>query len=113
MPKLIFLTTALGVILGAFGAHGLKDSVSPEFLEIWKTGVFYHLIHGIGSYIALKENQKNLSKLFLIGIFFFSGSLYALVLTGIKIFGAITPIGGVIFILCWILLAFRVKETHE
>lgn len=113
MRKTTYFIMALGIALGAFGAHGLKNIVSTEFLEIWKTAVFYQLIHGLGALFALNEKESKIAKIFLIGAVFFSGSLYALVLSGIRTFGAITPIGGVAFIIGWILLGVRVKESHE
>ncbi len=110
---------ALAVLLGAFGAHALKDSLAPEMLAVYKTGVeyqFYHalgllLIGSIGFHIDSKWLRR--SGLFLVlGILLFSGSLYILALTGIKVIGAITPIGGVSFVAGWIFLAMVVwKRT--
>ena len=104
---------ALGVGAGAFGAHGLKDRLG-EYVSTYETGAFYHLIHALGM-LAVSVLEKvgtlgSLNKinwLLLIGIILFSGSLYALSVTKIKIFGVITPLGGSAFILAWVLLAIR------
>jgi uncharacterized membrane protein YgdD (TMEM256/DUF423 family) len=106
---------ALAVLLGAFGAHALKNSLAPEMLVVYKTGIeyqFYHslgllLIGSVGFHIDSKWLRR--SGLFLVlGILLFSGSLYVLVLTGIKVIGAITPIGGVSFVAGWVCLAIAV-----
>ncbi len=108
----------LGVILGAFGAHGLRARLSPEMLVVFETGVRYHLIHALGllavagaasrwpgSYVSIA------GYLFVAGIFIFSGSLYVLAITGIRWLGAITPIGGVCLIVGWGLLAVGVLRA--
>ncbi|SEN45805.1 Uncharacterized membrane protein YgdD, TMEM256/DUF423 family [Mesobacillus persicus] len=102
----------LAVALGAFGAHGLEGKVEPKYLEIWKTGVTYQMFHAIGILIIgiLLGNLPATSLLtwsgwlMLIGIVIFSGSLYILTLTKIGILGAITPLGGVSFLVAWVLL---------
>src|SRR3989338_5662754 len=87
----------LGVALGAFGAHALKTRLSPEALQTWNTGVLYHLIHALalfalGLYSKTSGGDMKIpGYLFLAGMTLFSGSLYALALTGIKPLGAITP----------------------
>ena len=100
------LVGAVGVALGAFGAHGLKDHISPELLEIYRTGVLYHLLHAVALLavaIAGPRLQRGalVRALFLGGIAIFSGSLYALALTGVRWLGAITPLGGVALIAGW------------
>lgn len=103
----------LAVASGAFGAHGLKSRLTEEMLTIFETGVHYHFLHALGliltGIIALKISDSNLvnwSGIFLlVGIIIFSGSLYVLSLTGIRMIGAITPIGGISFLAGWILLA--------
>ncbi|MEZ4753051.1 MAG: DUF423 domain-containing protein [Bdellovibrionota bacterium] len=104
---------AFGVGAGAFGAHGLKDRLG-EYLSTYETGVLYHLIHALGMLlVSVLEKTgtfgslNRINWLLFIGIILFSGSLYALAITKIRIFGAITPIGGVAFILAWILLAVK------
>lgn len=94
----------LAVTIGAFGAHGLKKHLSPYGLEIYQTGVLYHLVHA-SVMIALAHDQlpggKRASAFFLFGILLFSGSLYILAITEIKKLGMITPIGGIFFLLGW------------
>ena len=107
------LNALLGVGLGAFGAHGLKTRVTPEMLNVWETAVQYHLIHALGLFLIgiFCQLMPDVSLVriagwsILIGIVLFSGSLYALVLTGTKPLGIITPIGGVAFMVGWLLLA--------
>ena len=108
------ILAALAVILGAFGAHGLKARLSPEDLAIFETGVRYHIIHalsiiiiGILGYHISSEILKTPIIFFTIGIFLFSGSLYILVLSGARWLGAITPLGGIGFIAGWLLLAYN------
>lgn len=112
--KLLILSALfgmLGVILGAFGAHGLKDHISEHMLENWHTAVFYHMIHALallGTALASARLRKNTVVLagwfFVAGIIIFSGSLYIMAVTGMKWLGAITPIGGVSLIVGWLLL---------
>jgi uncharacterized membrane protein YgdD (TMEM256/DUF423 family) len=112
------LSGALAVIIGAFGAHGLKDKICEEMLTVYKTGVEYHFYHtlvllGIGL-LALHCESKFLVASgwsMVAGILLFSGSLYALSTSGTKILGAITPIGGLFFIAGWILLAAAVLKS--
>ena len=103
----------IAVAAGAFGAHALKQSLSPEMLAIWQTAVHYQMVHALGLIaIALlmpRFDQVMLKRAgiaMLIGILIFSGSLYALALSGIRILGAITPIGGLAFLLAWVMLAW-------
>jgi uncharacterized membrane protein YgdD (TMEM256/DUF423 family) len=106
----------LGVALGAFGAHALKAKVTPEMLAVWHTGVLYHLVHAL-ALLALalfaKASGADIrwgARFFLAGIALFSGSLYALALSGIKPLGAITPLGGVAFLLGWGWVALRLSS---
>lgn len=103
---------ALGVLLGAFGAHALKTSLSPEMLAVYKTGVEYQYYHALGLLLIgvigfqIRSNYLRWSGLLMVfGIILFSGSLYVLSLTGIKAIGAITPVGGLSFVAGWIFLA--------
>ncbi|MEE4314691.1 MAG: DUF423 domain-containing protein [Desulfofustis sp.] len=106
------LSALLGVGLGAFGAHGLKARVTPEMLAVWQTGVLYHLVHALGLLLIgvlchlMPEaaTARNAGWAILLGSVLFSGSLYLLVLTGIKPLGMITPFGGIAFLLGWLLL---------
>lgn len=102
----------ISVAAGAFGAHALKQSLSPEMLAIWQTAVHYQMVHALGLIaIALlmpRFDQVMLKRAgiaMLIGILIFSGSLYGLALSGIRILGAITPIGGLAFLIAWAMLA--------
>lgn len=100
----------LAVALGAFGAHGLEKLIDdPERLATWDTAVFYHLTHAVMLYvIAVGGILRPAAWLaMLIGLVIFSGSLYVLVLTGIKWLGAITPLGGASLLLGWGLLIAR------
>jgi uncharacterized membrane protein YgdD (TMEM256/DUF423 family) len=106
------LLMAAAVLLGAFGAHALKDQLTPQMLAIYHTGVDYQFYHSIGLLIigltGLHFPSKWLDRagvLLIAGIVLFSGSLYVLALTGIKAIGAITPIGGLSFVAGWICLA--------
>jgi uncharacterized membrane protein YgdD (TMEM256/DUF423 family) len=107
------LNALIGVALGAFGAHGLKTKVAPEMLAVWNTAVQYHLIHALGLLMIgilchLMPDApliKTAGWSILLGIILFSGSLYALVLTGTKPLGIITPIGGVAFLIGWLMIA--------
>ena len=108
----------LGVILGAFGAHGLRERLTPEMLVVFETGVRYHLIDGLGllaiAWAASRwpDTYVNIAGyLFVAGILIFSGSLYVLAITGIRWLGAITPIGGVCLIIGWGLLAVGVLRA--
>ncbi|MEO4053073.1 DUF423 domain-containing protein [Solibacillus sp. CAU 1738] len=102
----------LAVILGAFGAHALKDKFAePKYVKNWETAVQYHMYHALGLLIIGILSMESLlgassllqwaSYLMFGGIVFFSGSLYVLSVTGIKKLGAITPIGGLLFIVAW------------
>jgi len=95
------------VAIGAFGAHGLRETLSFEMLEVYKTGVLYQFIHTIVLLIlALTNiiNAKVSSIFFLLGIILFSFSLYLYSTTGIQFFAMITPVGGVCFLIGWLWL---------
>jgi uncharacterized membrane protein YgdD (TMEM256/DUF423 family) len=104
---------ALGVALGAFGAHGLKSRVPAELLVVFETGVRYHLVHALALLaVGLAAGRAThpgwltaAGWLFVAGIAVFSGSLYAMTFSGARWLGAITPLGGLSFILGWIALA--------
>ncbi len=100
---------ALGVGLGAFGAHGLKKIIlDTQLLQNWETGARYHLFHALAiCLVAVHPKTPAIPGwLFVAGILLFSGSLYVMTLTGYRWLGAITPLGGVCFILGWLFLAF-------
>jgi uncharacterized membrane protein YgdD (TMEM256/DUF423 family) len=108
---------ALGVLLGAFGAHALKKILTPEMLAIYKTGVEYQFYHSLGLLVVgsigfhIESKWLSWSGILLIaGIVIFSGSLYALSISGIKILGAITPVGGLSFVAGWICLGIGIAK---
>lgn len=108
------LNLALAVMLGAFGAHGLKSFATPEQLTWWATATQYFFYHAIGLLILAVLNKttptfpiKNPFILIQIGILFFCGSLYIMALGLPRILGAITPIGGAFMIVGWVLLAWQ------
>lgn len=101
---------ALAVALGAFGAHSLKGLLlQNETTAIWEKAVFYHFIHAVMLFVV--ATRQPLPRVpwfgFLIGILIFSGSLYLLAVTNVKWLGAITPIGGISFIVGWVCLAIH------
>ena len=112
------ISGALGVILGAFGAHGLHDKLSEKMMKTWQTAVEYQFYHTFALLVIGLLAHKFPSGLlsasgwsFTVGILLFSGSLYALSLSGISKLGAITPIGGLFFIAGWILLSAAVLKA--
>jgi uncharacterized membrane protein YgdD (TMEM256/DUF423 family) len=97
----------LAVGLGAFGAHALKSRLEPDMLAIFETGVRYQVYHALA--LLLLASLRGPSKAgwcFTAGIALFSGSLYILALTGVRKWGAVTPIGGVLFLIGWLILMF-------
>lgn len=106
------------IILGAFGSHIIKNIVTSEMLTVWNTGITYQMFQTIalilaGLFLYKIPNSRALKWsgwLSLIGIVFFSGSLYLLSVTGLKILGPITPLGGVLFIIAWILLVIPLSK---
>lgn len=125
--RIALVLLALAVVLGAFGAHALKARLSETSLEVWKTGVLYHFIHALGVLLLallykvewLKPKSFQVSSwLMIIGILFFSGSIYGLSTTEIHLFnvkwlGPITPFGGLFFISGWLVAAFGLKTTMQ
>ncbi|MFM1772869.1 MAG: hypothetical protein RLZZ71_2011 [Bacteroidota bacterium] len=112
---------ALAVLLGAFGAHGLKSMVSEHSVEIFNKAVYYQVIHSLGIILgaSLLKNSKAqivLRNLFLAGIIGFSGSLYFLTFSDLlspsfkQVVGPITPIGGVFFVAAWMYLAYTARK---
>ena len=110
--ELLRLAAFLGfsaVALGAFGAHGLRDRVTPALMEAYRTGVLYHLVHALAALgVALAAQRlrraRIIAGLFAAGVALFSGSLYLMALTGITALGAVTPVGGLCFLVGWALL---------
>ncbi len=110
---------ALSVILGAFGAHGLKNRLDAYSMSVYEKAVFYQFVHSLGILIVSvlpktgtfsPGSAGTVCALLLAGIVIFSGSLYLLAVTGNRMLGAITPIGGVCFIVGWVLLAWYLRR---
>jgi|SRR5689334_9710978 len=102
----------IGVGFGAFGAHGLRERLSPDMLAVFETGVRYHMYHALALLLTAALAPRLPGKavviagwLFVAGIVLFSGSLYLLAVTGARILGAITPFGGIAFLAAWAALA--------
>ncbi len=102
----------LGVAVGAFGAHALKQRLTPDMLAIFEVGVRYQMYHvlamGLAAWVSTLTGGMWgawAGWLFCVGIIVFSGSLYILALSGIRAWGAVTPIGGLLFLLGWLSLA--------
>lgn len=120
----VFLAAVLGalaVILGAFGAHGLESRLDARALEVYHTAVTYHVYHALallalglsGAPLAQSVYGRAAAWCWLLGIAVFSGSLYALALSGVTVLGAITPIGGVLFIVGWSALALGAWRSRN
>ena len=116
----------LAVALGAFGAHGLKDRLAPladgaQRLEWWNTGAHYQLTHalalGLVAYLATRSTSSAVtvaSYAFVVGAVLFSGSLYVMTITGIRVLGAVTPFGGLAFLVGWasiVIAAWGLREA--
>jgi len=106
---------ALAVIIGAFGAHALQGRLDAYSKGVYETGVMYHFFHALGILVvsflprigALSEPRAGwVCALLLAGVVLFSGSLYALAISGVRLLGAVTPFGGLAFIAAWVLLAY-------
>ena len=115
MFRVLLLLAALfgftGVGLGAFAAHGLKGQLSAEYLAVFQTGVHYQMLHALALLGLAALRQRLGGRLltaagvcFCVGILLFSGSLYALTLSGISALGMITPVGGLMFLAGWLCL---------
>jgi uncharacterized membrane protein YgdD (TMEM256/DUF423 family) len=109
------IALALAVMLGAFGAHALRGRLDAYAMGVYEKAVFYHFVHALGLLVVsilprvgvLGQTAASwVCALLLAGIVLFSGSLYVLAMTGVKSFGAITPLGGLSFIAAWALLAY-------
>jgi uncharacterized membrane protein YgdD (TMEM256/DUF423 family) len=105
---------ALAVLCGAFAVHGLQGRLDAHALEIFQTGARYHMVHALAMGLAALSGRPGArwaAGLFLAGIVLFSGSLYALALTGVIEFAFVTPVGGLAFVAGWIALAFAARRT--
>jgi uncharacterized membrane protein YgdD (TMEM256/DUF423 family) len=124
LAALAALLGGLGVAAGAFGAHGLRASLTPEALAWWRTGADYHLVHALAMLLAALEGARlgpgrasrsvGLSVYaFLAGIALFSGSLYLMALTDVRALGAVTPLGGTAFLIGWGALAWWLLRSRR
>ena len=112
-----------GVAFGAFGAHGLKGIIAPELMAAYQTGVLYHLVHAVVMlalsawlYVRPASWIRRSAWMMTLGLVLFSGSLYAMALTGERALGVITPFGGVSWLIGWsflLLAAFRLPQTDS
>ena len=123
MERLFFglgaVSAGLAVALGAFAAHGLRSRISAEALATFETGARYHMYHALallGIAWAVTRWPSGWTStagwLFVAGTVLFSGSLYLLAVTGVRALGAITPVGGLAFILGWLALAWSAWTTR-
>ena len=113
------ILAGIAVAAGAFGAHALGDRLPPDLLDVFETGVRYHLVHAlailvVGLAVELRPHRlwEVAGWLFSGGIVVFGGSLYALALTGVRWLGAITPIGGICFLAGWIAVALAALRSR-
>ncbi|MCF6138970.1 DUF423 domain-containing protein [Pseudalkalibacillus berkeleyi] len=113
------INAGLSVVLGAFGAHGLESKLSAKMMDVFKTGVQYHIFHSLGLFVIafLADKFPTSSMLswagwtMMIGIILFSGSLYVLSVSGISKLGIITPFGGLAFIISWLLIVIAILKV--
>ena len=111
------LSALIGVIAGAFGAHALRGRLTPELLQVFETGARYQLFHALALVLvglaierASRPALRRAGWLFVAGTVLFSGSLYALALSGVRAWGAVTPLGGLCFIAGWAALAWGLAK---
>jgi uncharacterized membrane protein YgdD (TMEM256/DUF423 family) len=107
----------IAVAAGAFAAHALRDRLDPAMLQAFETGARYQMYHALALFVAAYASRDDdaplarwAGRLFIAGTLLFSGSLYALALSGIRIFGVITPIGGVAFLAGWLCLFLALRR---
>jgi uncharacterized membrane protein YgdD (TMEM256/DUF423 family) len=106
--------------MGAFGAHALKKTLTPDLMAVYETAVHYHVYHALGLliigllalHLPASLALRGSGFLMAVGLLLFSGSLYALALSGIRWLGAITPVGGLAFLAAWLLLAIAVIRAN-
>jgi uncharacterized membrane protein YgdD (TMEM256/DUF423 family) len=121
-PAVGAILLTLAVMLGAFGAHALRGYLDAYSMGIWEKAVFYHFIHALGLLMAgmmsaagtiSAKGASRVSALLFAGILLFSGSLYALAISGQRYLGAVTPFGGIAFIAAWLWLAIELFRRHR
>lgn len=115
------IALGLAVLTGAFGAHALRDRLDARTLDVWEKAVFYHVIHAAGLLIVpifaksgmlRSSTATRVCWMLAVGVLLFSGSLYTLSLSGVRLLGAVTPVGGIAFIGAWLLLGWGLF-THR
>lgn len=117
---ILSISGAIAVLLGAFGAHALKNLVSEDSIQVWKTASFYHFVHVLAALLCLvlpgrRRHKRWAYHLFLWGTVCFSGSLYLLSTTAahqlsVSFLGPITPIGGLLLTTAWLLMAWSIYQ---
>jgi len=121
-PAVGAILLTLAVMLGAFGAHALRGYLDAHSMSIWEKAIFYHFIHALGLLMAgvmsaagmiSAKGARRVSALLFAGILLFSGSLYALAISGQRYLGAVTPFGGIAFIAAWLSLAIELFRRHR
>ena len=115
LRRFFALVMAAGVLIGAFGAHGLQKIIPPEVLparlETWRTGVLYLLIHALsGFFLTFFVARLRAFFCLILGLLLFSGSLFLRVLTDVTAWGAVAPFGGIAFVIAWVFIA---KDVHR
>ena len=112
----------MAVGLGAFGAHGLKERLDAYSMGVYEKAVLYHFLHALGILLVALlgragvigvAGEARVAWLLLAGIVLFSGSLYVLAISGMRVLGAITPLGGLAFIAGWLLLAYEALRAQR
>jgi len=114
--RIAAVTGLLAVVLGAFGAHGLKEVLARhDTAGVWEKAVFYHFIHAVMMFVLAQQTPLRTGPwlCFLAGIAVFSGSLYLLAVTNTRWLGAVTPIGGLSFIAGWLWLAISARARKD
>jgi uncharacterized membrane protein YgdD (TMEM256/DUF423 family) len=112
----------VAVAMGAFGAHALKERLDAYSMGVYEKAVFYHFVHALGILLVAllartgaigQAGQTRAAWLLLVGILLFSGSLYALALSGVRLLGAVTPLGGIAFIAGWLVIAYEALRAQK
>ena len=122
MDRLFFIlgciSAFISVAAGAFGSHALRERLAPDFLNAFEVGVKYQMYHALALLAVAwavnhwpNANASLSGWLFVSGTILFSGSLYAMSLTGLRVFGAVTPAGGLLFIAGWLYLAWTIFQS--
>lgn len=117
--RLVAISGFLSVAFGAFGAHGLKQFLSPAAMDVYQTAVIYQMVHTLAALAVLFSPalsrlwQHRAVDAFLVGILLFSGSLYALALSSVTLLGVITPLGGVCFLIGWACLVAATRGAND